>query len=162
MGGVIKIKSPHRKCIEIGFQYIGCVDPKSDRAMWQNNGEIIVHRDVRLGSGTKLVNGGLLELGANFGTSASTTIICYDSMKFGDDCMISWDCLFVDTDLHPIKDESNEIINQNRPVEIGNHVWIGTRSTILKGSKIPDNVVVVAGSVVSGNVGKENTIITGN
>ncbi len=34
------------------------------------------------------------------------------------------------------------------------------RSTILKGSKIPDNVVV-AGSVVSGNVGKENTIYHG-
>lgn len=36
-----------------------------------------------------------------------------------------------------------------KPVEIGNDVWIGANTTILRGVKIPDGVVVAANAVVS-------------
>ena len=38
------------------------------------------------------------------------------------------------------------------PVEIGNNVWIGANTIILRGTKIGDNCVIGAGSIVKGNV----------
>lgn len=38
------------------------------------------------------------------------------------------------------------------PISIGDHVWIGARSTILKGVSIGDGAVVAAGSLVTRDV----------
>jgi len=46
------------------------------------------------------------------------------------------------------------------PVEIGQNVWIGAKTTITKGVKIGDNSVVGANSVVTGDV-PPNTIVAG-
>ena len=48
-----------------------------------------------------------------------------------------------------------------KPIIIGNNVWIGLNSIILKGTIIGDNSIVAAASVVSGEFGA-NTIIMGN
>ncbi|MFN7237947.1 MAG: acyltransferase, partial [Brevundimonas sp.] len=37
-------------------------------------------------------------------------------------------------------------------VEIGDHVWLGLRSMVMKGSRIGDGSVVAAGALVSGEV----------
>lgn len=42
----------------------------------------------------------------------------------GNNSIISWDCLILDTDFHRIYKDGN-MINENKPIEIGNHVWIG-------------------------------------
>ncbi len=41
---------------------------------------------------------------------------------------------------------------KTKPVKIGNHVWIGTRVTILKGVNIGDGAVIAAGSVVTKDI----------
>lgn len=43
------------------------------------------------------------------------------------------------------------------PVEIGNNVWIAANAIILRGTKIGDNVVISAGSIVKGVV-PSNTV----
>lgn len=40
--------------------------------------------------------------------------------------------------------------DSNGTIEIGNNVWIGAKCVVTSGSSIPDNVIVAAGSVVSG------------
>lgn len=54
-----------------------------------------------------------------------------------------------------------EIMNGNKFKEaeiiIGNNVWIGANVTILKGTKIGDNAVIAAGSVLVGEV-PENSV----
>ena len=37
-------------------------------------------------------------------------------------------------------------------IEIGNNVWIGANTIILRGTKIGDNAVIAAGSIVKGEV----------
>ena len=68
----------------------------------------------------------------------------------------------MDTDFHKIRNGQGEVINHNRPVMIGNNVWVGCRCTILKGTIINDGNVIAAGSVVSGKQISQNAIIGGN
>tara|TARA_B100000900_G_C20487858_1_gene678270 strand:+ start:164 stop:655 length:492 start_codon:yes stop_codon:yes gene_type:complete len=49
----------------------------------------------------------------------------------------------------------------DRPIIIGNNVWIGANVTILKGVKIGDNSIIAAGSVVVKDIHK-NCIVAGN
>ena len=53
------------------------------------------------------------------------------------------------------------MINENKPIEIGNHVWIGAKSTILKGTKIADGSVIGAGSLGTGLLSDEKSIYAG-
>ena len=56
--------------------------------------------------------------------------------------------------------ESN-IVNINKPVYIGDHVWIGYGVTLLKGTYIPSGCCVVAGSIVNKKFKEENSILAG-
>ena len=47
------------------------------------------------------------------------------------------------------------------PVSIGNNVFIGMNSIILKGSYIGDNVIIGAGSIVNGSC-ESNSVYVGN
>ena len=49
----------------------------------------------------------------------------------------------------------------SKPTRIGHRVWIGSNCVVLAGSEIGDNVIVSAGSVVSGRV-PPNSIVLGN
>lgn len=60
-----------------------------------------------------------------------------------------------DTDEHSIKNKKN-----TKPIIIGNHVWIGMRSIILKGVHIGNNVVIGAGTVVTKDI-PDNCVVVG-
>lgn len=54
-----------------------------------------------------------------------------------------------------------ECVGGVAPVVIGNNVFLGMNSTILKGSSIGDNVIIGAGSLVSGKC-ESNSVYVGN
>jgi acetyltransferase-like isoleucine patch superfamily enzyme len=104
-------------------------------------------------------------IGTNTGISGST-ICAADSIRIGSDCLIGSGVMIVDNDFHAI-DPRNRRSNCNHadiasaPIIIGNNVFIGAQSIILKGVSIGDNSVIGAGSVVRASI-PENTIATGN
>ncbi len=109
--------------------------------------------------------GGSIEIGDNFGISGST-IYSTSSIKIGRNVLIGANVKIVDNDFHPLDVEKrrlamNEIATIRRPIEIGDDCFIGMNSIILKGTKLGNNVIVGAGSVVSGNF-PDNCIIAGN
>lgn len=62
----------------------------------------------------------------------------------------------------PKEDGSFEFCKtQTAPVIIGNNVWIGGGAIILPGVTIGDNVVIVAGSIVTKDI-PDNVIAAGN
>lgn len=75
----------------------------------------------------------------------------------GDDVLIGHNVVIatIDHDLDP-----HDRRNHYAPVSIGNRVWIGSNSTILKGVNISDGAVVGAGSVVTKDV-PENSVAVG-
>jgi acetyltransferase-like isoleucine patch superfamily enzyme len=68
--------------------------------------------------------------------------------------------MMLDSDNHWIKNSKGEIINENREIVIGNHVWICSKCILLKGCSIGDNCVVKCHSLVCKDYSKiRNSII---
>lgn len=148
--------------IQIGFGSIGVFDKRYSRSILDIGGELTFAGKCRIGHGSKISIGknGRLFLGNNFSISAESTIICHENIKFGKNVLISWDVLIMDTDLHRIETKDSFQINRNKPIKFGDKVWIGCRSLILKGAKIPNGTIVAAGTTISSTkTEKEATII---
>lgn len=161
LDGNVIIKSMKVGAVQIGFGHVGIVDNKICRSLWENSGEICFEGVANLGPGTRIVNSGKLTFGDEFCINAASNIICYKQISFGKDVLISWDCLIMDTDFHRLfSNESRQQINIDRPVVIGNHVWIACKSTILKGSNLPDGSVIAAGSTICKNFIGSNSVYT--
>lgn len=75
-------------------------------------------------------------------------------------------CKIIDNDFHPLPYSERYpverlVLLKKRPVVIGEGCFLGANSIILKGTTLGKNVVVGAGSVVSGTF-PDNVIIAGN
>ena len=90
----------------------------------------------------------MLSVGNNICINGNTTICCAQEINLGSNTLVSWDCIFMDTDFYKIY-SANKEINQNTPIIIGENTWIGCRVSILKGCRIPAGSVIAAGSVVN-------------
>ncbi|OHD14696.1 MAG: hypothetical protein A2086_16810 [Spirochaetes bacterium GWD1_27_9] len=86
----------------------------------------------------------------------------FSRIEIGDDCMFSFNIDVRNGDSHSIIDlATNKRINYHKNVKIGNHVWIGYNSIILKGVEIEDGSIVAAGSVVTKSI-PTNCVAGGN
>ena len=98
---------------------------------------------------------------------SSTAIVWHDQIEIGDNVNLGGNVVLYDTDFHSL--DSKDRINRQedirgtktKPVKIGNNVFVGAHSTILKGVSIGDNAMIGACSVVTKNV-PENEIWAGN
>lgn len=80
---------------------------------------------------------------------------------FGDECLFSTDVIFRNSDSHAIYDSGTGTrINPAESILVGNRVWFGNKTTVLKGAKIGDNSVVATGAIVTHNV-PSNSIVAG-
>ena len=77
--------------------------------------------------------------------------------------MFSHDVFLRTSDSHPIYDLNGTRINNAKNILLGNHVWIGMQSLILKGTIIGDNVIVAARSTVTNtSESNPNIILAGS
>lgn len=144
--------------IRLGFPMVSIFDCPHERTLWNNCGNIYVRGRLTLGSGFRLGNSGDLLLGDTVAITANSTIVCRKKVTISDDCLISWDVLVMDTDFHKIFDSCSNQINNDEEIVINKHCWIGCRSLILKGSVIPDNSIIAAGSIVASQVIQKNCV----
>ena len=148
--------------IKIGFGDVGHYDRKRSRSIWQVSGTVSFGGKASIGHGSKLSVRGNLHLGAGFNMTAESTIVCAKEIRFGDDCLLSWDILVMDTDEHPLYDMENQHINPDKPILVGNHVWIGCKCVLLKGAEVPSNTVLAAGTLLKTTFAGEHQVIGGN
>lgn len=148
--------------IKIGFGRTGLFDINKSSTVWQVSGKVIFKGRASIGYGSKIVVEGEMILGNNFTINTSSSIICYKNIEFGSNCLLSWDILIMDTDFHNIYDKNKKIINEDESISIGDNVWIGCRSTILKGSKVDSNSVIGANTFLNKNIVGKNVLIAGS
>lgn len=152
--------------LKIGPHCLGTRDCLYSRTIWELSGLLIIKGKASIGSGCKINVGkeAILTFGNNLNISGNSEIICQKEITFGNNCLLSWDILMMDTDFHHIinNERGGEVINPPKPIKIGNHVWIGCRNTILKGVSIADNNIIAANSTLTHSITNENCIIGGN
>lgn len=102
-----------------------------------------------------------VHVGKNVVINFNCTFVDDGEIFIGDDCMIGPGCNIA-TSIHPISPRlRRHKLQYNKPVHIGNNVWLGSGATILPGITIGDNAIVGAGSVVTKDVAA-NSIVAGN
>lgn len=106
-----------------------------------------------------------VKIGKNSSINESN-IVCMGlntQIHIGDECMFAEQIEIWNTDSHPIFDRDNQDtpINKSKSIYIGNHVWLGSRSVVLKGVHIGENSIVGLGSIVTKDIPK-NVVAVGN
>lgn len=158
-GKIVLNAEPKLGMVKIGFGSSRVFD-MNRRTTICIDGELIINGRVSIGNGSNIEISGVCQMGDNYIITANSKIICKEKIEFGENCMISWDCLIMDTDCHKIYSNDNTTINKNKMIIIGDNVWIGCRSVVMKGSKIKNNSIVGAQSIVAGEF-EENNLIAG-
>lgn len=151
--------------LTIGFGQVGIVDKKYERSIIQIGGKLILNGKVNLGTGSKLcvTKTGILTIGDSFINSAKTTIICDNQITIGNNVLVSWDTLIMDTDWHSVMNTiTNETFSCVGEISIGNNVWLGCRAVVLKNSCIPDGCIVAANALVNKSFVTRQTLLAGN
>lgn len=119
--------------------------------------KVTLGKKVRVHSGSKIKvrSGAELNIGDNVKINYYCIIACQDKISIGEGTEFGPSVYLYDHD-HDYKKglsaNSNEESYKKAPIEIGNNVWIGANSVILRGSVIGDNAVIGAGCVVKGEV----------
>lgn len=113
------------------------------------------------GDGNKIIVGNDVILGG--GVISAINAIDRTRIKIGNRCMFSYGIDIMSSDGHPIFIKGKrEKYNKSKNINIGNHVWIGMHTQILKGVTIPNNCVIGAGSLVNKPFNENNCIIVGH
>lgn len=85
-------------------------------------------------------------------------------VEIGNDCMFSHDITILGTNSHSIIDlehKENRAANNEKPVRIGNHVWLGKGCTVIYGTEVGNGSIAGTQSVLKGAYPSE-CIIAGN
>lgn len=82
-------------------------------------------------------------------------------IKIGDKCLFSSHIDIRTGDSHSILDLDGNRINKSLDIIIGNHVWIGTKVTCLKGVVLPNDIIVAATTTLCKAFTEPNCIIGG-
>jgi len=164
LSGKVTLGKNRTGIVRIGFGNVRLVDFACERTILHIEGTITFRGKCKIGKASKIEVGknGVLDIGENFLISAKSKIICHKQITIGKDSVFAWDTLIMDTDYHEIYDHDANFINKDKAITIGDKVWIGTRSTVLKGASIPDNTIIAANSLVTKAYPATDTILAGN
>lgn len=114
---------------------------------------------MRDGAKIRVRKGACCIIGRNTSVNTNNMIVCREQIEIGENVQMSPNVQIYDHD-HDFRVEGGvkEGKYVTSPVKIGNNVWIGANTVILRGTFIGDNCVIGAGSVIKG-VYEEGSVI---
>ena len=125
-------------------------------------GVLHIGKKLRMRAGSRLIirKNGRLDIGNNVFFNYGSVVTCHEKITIGNNVQISPNVLIYDHDHDfKVKDGLKNLVYSSSPVIIGDNVWIGANSIILRGTEIGNNSVIAAGSIVKGKVSKGTLFI---
>lgn len=163
---VINLSSGAKIFIENGNLLINANKPSGSCAeayvTLRKNARLFVHGMTQLNyrATIEVHENAEIDIGSAY-INSDAVILAAESIHIGHRCLISRMVYIYDADHHDIVNTDGKVINPPRPVDVGDHVWIGLQSLLLRGSKIGDGAVIAANSLVGGKI-KAGTMASGN
>ena len=151
--------------MSMGFGCVGIYNKRYSPSFLELKGKIIVEGKVNIGHGAKISVGdnAILRIGDKFSNLAEARIICMDNITFKENVHLGWETLIMDTDFHRVINlDTKKISICHKPILIGENVWTGQKSTILKGVHIAKGCRVASCAVVTKSIDAEYALIAGN
>lgn len=120
------------------------------RVRMEKGAKIIVYEDCSFGAGSnvEIYKDAVLEVG-KLNSNAELNIICGERISLGRPVNVARNATIRDTSGHLLAMPGYK---KNKPVTVGNHVWICTESTVMPGVTIGDGAIVGACSYVTKKV----------
>ena len=141
--------------------YICSISPLSEITI-EKNARLTLGKNFKMRDGAKIRvrNGAECYIGNNSSINSNNIITCRKKIIIGDYVWLSPNVQIYDHDhdyktLNGIKD--NKYITDS--IIIGNNVWIGANTIILKGTTIGDNSIIGAGCILKGNYPDKSVIV---
>lgn len=142
-----------------------CIVKKMNIKIFGNNNIVIIEKGCYIEDLTVWIedDNNTVIIGENSQLCGTLKLSCIEGTKItiGKDCLFSSEIDVRTGDGHAILDENGARINPSKDVKIDDHVWVGYRAMILKGSHIHKNSVVGANSTVTGDAGESAAAIAG-
>mgnify|MGYP005868018019 FL=1 len=125
---ILQSEKIRRGMITIGYQHVS-INDINEYSLWNVQGKVVFRGRAGFGAGAKIAvgRGATLTFGDQFLMTARSELVCFKEISFGDNCLLSWNILVMNTDAHPVYDKEGNHINHDQPITIGNKVWIGCR-----------------------------------
>lgn len=140
---------------------ISMVSPLSEITL-DKGGKLSIGDNFKMRDGAKIRvrKGAVCKIGKNTSVNCNNMIACHDRVIIGDNVQLSSNVQIYDHD-HDfrVKDGIKAGKYKTTPIEIGNNVWIGANSVILRGTHLGNNCVVGAGCIVKGEYPSNSVII---
>ncbi|MBR1432842.1 MAG: acyltransferase [Ruminococcus sp.] len=140
---------------------ISLVSPFTEITM-DRGAKLRIGKNFKMRDGAKLRvrKGATCIIGNNSSINCNNIIACRERIEIGENVMLSPNVLIYDHD-HDFRAPGGVKAGKYKtaPVKIGNNVWIGANTVILRGTEIGDNCVIGAGGIVKGQYEEGSVII---
>lgn len=154
LNGRIVINAPiKRGMIKIGKNdyYVRTAVPLTN---WVVNGIINFNGSAKLLNGGYLCvsRGATLTFGDGLMIGSNYKIMCFENISIGKTFEMTYDCQIYDTSFHYTEfEDGSKVRKLTKPISIGDYVWVGNTSSIVKGASIPNRAIIAANSLVNKN-----------
>jgi acetyltransferase-like isoleucine patch superfamily enzyme len=92
--------------------------------------------------------------------NSNSVIIAAKKITMGRGCTLARNVIIMDSDHHRTFDDEGNITNFPREVVIGDNVWFGFKSSVMKGAKIKSGSAIGAGCTVYGRVAEHTLVMS--
>lgn len=151
LNGSMEIKGPIRRgMIKIGMPRYGSV-VDVERTYINNKGRVVFNGEAIFCNGVTInVIGGELMLGDKAFFAEKARIVCSHYIEIGEGTRIAHECQIIDTNFHYILNVENGITTYPKgKIKIGKWSWVANRTTIQKGTVLPDYTIVGSNSLLN-------------
>lgn len=152
----IKIDSPKRFGIKIGFGGTEKIQARRPILCIEGNGIISFGSNVVLGDGISITSSGELKIGDGFYSNHNCTIWCGKHIEIGKDVLFGWNVLLRDVDGHQISYGSDKP-KKDRDIIVEDHCWLCSDAVLLGGAEVPKDSIVGFRSLVSKSFRNQGT-----
>lgn len=131
---------------------ISMVSPLTEITL-DKGGQLEIGENFKMRDGAKIRirKGAVCKIGKNASVNSHNMIVCHNKVIIGNDVQFSPNVQIYDHD-HNYRVEGGVKVGKYKttPIVIGDNVWVGANTVILRGSKIGNNCVIGAGCIVRG------------
>lgn len=139
--------------IKLGYPAVS-IYPNSGIVIENHGGIIVFNGSCSIGNNSSISVGekGYCEFGERFCASTTLRLICYHKVIIGDRCLMGWNCMIMDTDLHKLTKISGGSSKGFASIRIGDNNWFGNGCLIMKRTETPDFCTISARTILNGKV----------